>query len=89
MLDSLLLIRSAGSFSDIVKDTFASTSALTYSAVTDADLSRVDSRYSMTLSSVQSSTDYASISYMSMRLSSNSGSIEATTVIGVTLTPSA
>jgi hypothetical protein len=45
----------------------------------------VDSRNPITLSLVQFSIDFASISSMSMRFSSNSGSIEATTVIGVTL----
>jgi hypothetical protein len=73
--------------SDMVNDTFASSSALTNSAVTDASRSCVDSRYSMTLSCVQSSTESAPIFYISIRFSSSSGSKEATTVLGVTLTP--
>jgi hypothetical protein len=40
----------------------------------------------MTLSSVQSSTEFASIFSILIKFSSSSGSIEATTVIGVTLT---
>jgi hypothetical protein len=56
----VIVTRSAGSFSNIVNYTFSSTSALKYAAVTDALHTFVDFRYSMTLSSEQSSTESAS-----------------------------